>query len=122
MNEFEQHTPILTPKASAPEYFTDPVAAVQRLIELYDKATDFLSGHFAEVVKSGLPKARYRAFYPEIRLTTTSYASTDSRLSFGHVAQPGTYAATVTRPALFAAYLEQQIGIEDSRHRVAENL
>ena len=94
MNEFEQHYPIISPKTPAPEYFTDPVAAVRRLIALYEEATNFLSEHFAEVVKSGLPKARYRAFYPEIRLTTTSYASTDSRLSFGHVAQPGTYATT----------------------------
>lgn len=118
MNEFEQHYPIISPKTPAPEYFTDPVAAVRRLIALYEEATNFLSEHFAEVVKSGLPKARYRAFYPEIRLTTTSYASTDSRLSFGHVAQPGTYATTVTRPKLFAAYLEQQISLLIQNHGV----
>jgi AMP nucleosidase len=35
-----------------------------------------------------------RAFYPEIRLTTSSFALTDSRLSFGHVAGPGTYSTT----------------------------
>ena len=37
----------------------------------------------------GMPTSRYRAFYPEIRFTTTSFAAIDSRLSFGHVSEPG---------------------------------
>ena len=39
----------------------------------------------------------------------TSFDKVDSRLSFGHVASPGTYATTVTRPDLFRNYLIQQI-------------
>ena len=42
----------------------------------------------------------------------------DSRLSFGHVAEPGVYATTVTRPDLFASYLEQQIGLLLASHGV----
>jgi len=40
----------------------------------------------------------------------------DSRLSFGHVTEPGTYVTTVTRPDLFANYLTQQIGLLIENH------
>jgi len=110
--------PVRTPPAAAPETFTDPAAAVARLETLYDEAVTFLVRAFEGAAASGRPEARYRAFYPEIRLTTTSHAQTDSRLSFGHVAAPGTYAATVTRPDLFRNYLTQQIGILMRNHGV----
>ncbi len=51
-----------------------------------------------------------------MRITTSSFARVDSRLSFGHVAVPGTYSATVTRPDLFANYLTQQIGLLIENH------
>ena len=62
--------------------------------------------------------AAFAPFYPEIRLTTTSHAQKDSRLSFGHVSAPGTYASTITRPDLFANYLEQQIALLMQNHGV----
>jgi hypothetical protein len=62
--------------------------------------------------------ARYRAFYPEIRITTTTYSQVDTRLAFGHVAEPGTYMTTVTRPDLFGNYLRQQIGLLIQNHGV----
>jgi AMP nucleosidase len=101
--------PVLTPAHRAPEAFTDAAAAVARLQDIYAEATEFLSAHFAAAVKGGKPAARIRAFYPEIRLTTTSHVATDSRLSFGYVAGPGSYSTTVTRPDLFRNYLIQQI-------------
>jgi AMP nucleosidase len=54
------------------------------------------------------PAGRYRAFYPQISLETTSFGMVDSRLSYGHVVSPGRYAATITRPSLFRAYLTTQ--------------
>ncbi len=39
-----------------------------------------------------------------------------SRLSFGHVAGPGTYSTTVTRPDLFRNYLTQQIELLVRHH------
>ena len=110
--------PTLNPEAAPAESFTDPAAAAQRLIELYDQATGFLCDAFRAVMADGAPGSRYRAFYPEIRLTTTSYAQVDSRLSFGHVAQPGTHATTVTRPDLFRNYLTQQIALLIRNHGV----
>ena len=67
-------------------------------------------------MRDGAPEGRIRAFYPEIRFTTSSYAQVDTRLSFGHVSTPGTYATTVTRPNLFASYLIQQIGLLITNH------
>ena len=107
-----------TPETATHAMFTDPKAAVVRLQELYSAATTFLCEEFNAAITQGQPANRMRAYYPEIRLTTTSYTKTDSRLSFGHVAEPGMYATTVTRPDLFAHYLEQQIGLLIKSHGV----
>ena len=109
---------IRTPDVPAREAFDNPAAAVARLQELYKTASKFLCDAFSDALTNGQPTSRVRAFYPEIRLTTTSYAAIDSRLSFGHVAEPGVYATTVTRPDLFASYLEQQIGLLLESHGV----
>ncbi len=118
MNASDRELPVKTPKLSASETFLDPEQAVKRLIELYDASVDFLRERFSETVGGPKPPSRFRAFYPEIRITTTSFGKTDTRLSFGHVAEPGTYATTVTRPDLFANYLVQQIALVVSNHGV----
>ncbi|WP_299989320.1 AMP nucleosidase [uncultured Ruegeria sp.] len=109
-------TTIRTPDVPNPEKFTDPQAAVARLEELYTQATKFLCDQFTIALKNGTPTERYRAFYPEIRIRTSSYAQVDSRLSFGHVSEPGTHATTVTRPDLFRSYLTQQIALLIKNH------
>jgi len=109
---------VRTPDLPAAEAFTDARRAVERLIALYEGAAEFLCSQFEAALTSGAPLGRVRAFYPEIRLTTTSFAQIDSRLSFGHVAEPGTYATTITRPRLFRHYLEQQIELVMSNHGV----
>ncbi len=113
-----RNLPLVTPDAPAHEAFTDPAGAVARLRMLYTSATEFLCEHFAQTLREGAPAARFRAFYPEVRFSTTSFAAVDSRLSFGHVAEPGTYAATITRPDLFEHYLTQQIGLLVENHGV----
>lgn len=110
--------PARQPALPEPEAFTSPEAAVTRLIEIFDTATDWLCEEFLTAMGPKGPNGRARAVYPEIRITTSSYDKIDSRLSFGHLAEPGTYAATITRPALFRHYLEQQIGLLMENHRV----
>ena len=110
---------LVTPDAPAHEPFRDAEAAVARLAELYDGAVRFLCETFAGCVSGSKPAARYRAFYPEVRIRTTSFASIDTRLSFGHVSEPGSYATTITRPDLFANYLRQQIGLLIQNHDMA---
>jgi len=107
---------IRTPNAPKAEAFTDATAAVDRLTELYSQAVDFLRDQFTAAMTETPPDTRIRAFYPEVRLTTASYAQVDTRLSFGHVAGPGTYASTITRPDLFRNYLIQQIGLLIKNH------
>lgn len=109
---------IQTPETLAAESFLDPEAAVARLEQLYRIATEFLQAQFAQAMEDGQPSARFRAYYPEIRITTTSYAQVDTRLSFGHVSSPGTYASTITRPGLFRNYLIQQISLLIENHEV----
>ncbi|WP_309666857.1 AMP nucleosidase [Tabrizicola sp.] len=114
----DAQTATLCPELRLPESFADAHAAVARLEELYAEATAFLVHHFSETVLKGRPHTRIRAFYPEIRLTVTSFDKVDSRLSFGHVAGPGTYATTITRPDLFRNYLVQQIELLVENHGV----
>ena len=109
-------TTILTPDTPNPESFRDATAAVDRLTELYQQATTFLHDAFAKAMETSAPDARVRAFYPELRFRTSSYAHVDTRLSFGHVSSPGTFAATITRPDLFRNYLIQQIGLLIENH------
>ncbi|KIT16667.1 AMP nucleosidase [Jannaschia aquimarina] len=103
--------PVCSPDDTDPKSFTDAAEAVAELQRLYEQAIDYLRSNFAQAVEEGRPECRYRAFYPEVRFFTATFGRTDSRLSFGHVAEPGYYAATITRPDLFAGYLTQQIGL-----------
>jgi AMP nucleosidase len=109
----------LRPKTIPHKSFTNAEDAVARLEQLYAEATEFLVRQFSDVLRKGRPTMRVRAYYPEIRLTVDSFDKIDSRLSFGHVASPGTYATTITRPDLFHNYLVQQIGLLIENHGVA---
>lgn len=108
---------ILAPEAYPGESFTDAREAVEALKRLYRRNTDFLCAAFADFCKTGTIR-RYRAFYPEIGITTSSYAHVDSRLAYGHVAEPGNYAATITQPELFDEYLVEQLGLIMRNHGV----
>lgn len=109
---------LLLPDPSEAQSFTDATEAVDRLNVLYDEATAHLISQFREALITGRPAHRIRAYYPEIRLVVDSFSNVDTRLSFGHVARPGTYSTTVTRPDLFRNYLIQQIGLLIRNHGV----
>ncbi|QIE46220.1 AMP nucleosidase [Pseudohalocynthiibacter aestuariivivens] len=106
------------PDAPPPAQFTDAHAAVDHLCTLYDMAVRFLCQSFDAAMTGPVPSRRIRAYYPEIRITTSSFAKVDSRLSFGHVSAPGTHATTITRPDLFRSYLTQQIELLMENHNV----
>ena len=114
-----QANSIATPPAAKAAEFSDASAAVDYLQELYDATVRFLSDSFAEALAGDPPTKRYRGFYPEIRMTTTTYSQVDSRLAFGHVTAPGTYSATITRPDLFRNYLQQQLELLMRNHGVS---
>ena len=113
-------TQVLSPDLGEAVNFDDAAKAVAHLQHLYAEAARFLCERFTETFADGAPDAtRFRAFYPEVRIRTTSFAAVDSRLSFGHVSEPGIYAATITRPDLFENYLIQQIGLLLKNHGVS---
>ena len=118
MNHHDPQSELMIPETPKAQAFTDARAAVDRLVTLYDTASNFLCAEFHKAMGGDVPAKRVRAFYPEVRITTTSFSQVDSRLSFGHVTAPGTHAATITRPRLFRHYLEQQIGLLLENHDV----
>lgn len=104
--------PALLTRPDPPETrsFSDAAAAVAHVRALYEAETGYLREHFRHFAAGRPPAARVRAYYPIVSLTTESFARIDTRLSYGFVSAPGTYATTVTRPDLFRGYLEEQIG------------
>lgn len=97
----------ISPDPIDPQEFSDAASAVAALEAIYDRNTRFLCEAF-QALATEKPAGRYRAFYPQVSLETTSFGKIDSRLSYGHVVSPGRYAATITRPSLFRSYLTKQ--------------
>ena len=109
---------VLTPPRIATEAFTDATAAVVRLDEIYKRNTHFLRNCFEAYVNGESLTTRVRATYPFVRLTTSTHARLDLRLSYGFAAGPGVHETTVTRPDLFRAYLTEQIKLLIENHNV----
>ncbi len=111
--------PVVTPSSTEPQSFTDPKEAVEALRAHYGIATRFLREKLDEALADGAVTERYRAYYPEVALTTASHTRVDSRLAYGYVSGPGSYATTITRPDLYSSYLETQIALLMDSHGVA---
>ena len=100
------------------EKFTDPQAAVERVIEIYESNTVILRNAFKQFARGEVPAERVRACYPFVRITTDKAAHADTRQSFGFVAGPGTYETTLTQPVLFRQYLLGQFKLLLQNHQV----
>ena len=109
---------IASPEPFARQSFTDAREAVAALKALYNRNTAFLRDSFAELAEGGGENRRYRAFYPEVSVSTSSYAQIDTRLAYGHVPAPGHYSTTITRPDLFESYLTDQLRLIMRNHGV----
>ncbi len=123
MKQHQKFTPaddlqVICPDVLAPKIFSNAEAAVAALCSHYETATQFLRDSFDGVLKKGKATARYRAYYPEIQISTSSHTRVDSRLAFGYVPGPGHYSTTVTRPVLFKEYLTSQIRLLMENHGV----
>jgi AMP nucleosidase len=114
LEELEQISPDVEPAV----HFADPAEAVAELQRRYTRATGFLRENFLAVMSGATPAGHYRAYYPSVGIVTNSYTKVDSRLSFGHVAEPGTYETTITRPDFYQNYLTEQIGLLIQNHGV----
>jgi AMP nucleosidase len=90
---------------------------IAELVRVYETAVATLQSDIANFAADGtLPPASRRAekawCYPEIRV---HYAGRETRpdlaRAFGRLSHEGTYATTVTRPAVFASYLSEQLDL-----------
>jgi AMP nucleosidase len=102
----------------AAEHFTDPAAAVERVREIYNANTAYLRDCFKRFSAGESIQQRVHACYPFVRVHTEIGTRVDTRLSYGFVAGPGTYATTVTRPDLFSHYFLEQFELLRRNHGV----
>ena len=109
---------VSTPEPFALQSFTDADEAVATLKFLYERNTAFLRDSFNALSDGGDQTQRYRAFYPQVGVSTASYGQIDSRLAYGHMPAPGHYTTTITRPDLFETYLIDQLRLLMKNHGV----
>src|SRR5690625_749543 len=110
---------IQSPNPIAVQSFDNAQQAMARLVEIYERNTAFIRHAFLSCIRQGFPpKIRFRAFYPTLKIQVDTYQEVDSRLSFGHVVEPGTYETTITQPKLFYDYLFEQIDLLLKNHKV----
>ncbi len=94
------------------------------LTRIYDEARETLRADILAFAKDGtLPPVERRVdgsyAYPELKLTYEGVGEpTDRSRAFGRLEQAGTYATTITRPDLFAAYLEEQLALVSTDYEV----
>src|SRR5215510_14597966 len=115
-------TSILSPKRMATTSFMDAAADCERLEQIYARNKAFLRERFEAYAEGKPPKLRVRATYPFVRMTTTTHARLDSRLSYGFVAGPGVHETSVTRPDIFRTYLTEQIELLVKNHGVPDEI
>ncbi|MFT4192553.1 MAG: AMP nucleosidase, partial [Comamonas sp.] len=96
------------PAFIAPTAYTDADAALAQARHIYDQSIAHLRQSLQAFVAGTLQASHVRAFYPFVRLQTTTGAREATTLSFGFVAGPGIYETTLTRPDLFAHYYREQ--------------
>ncbi|GAA4039810.1 AMP nucleosidase [Parerythrobacter jejuensis] len=94
------------------------------LVRLHDEATQRLRKDILAFAREGkLPSKTRRSdgsyAYPEMRVTYRGGPPlTDQGRAFGRLNDSGTYATTITRPALFADYLREQLELIQEDHEV----
>ena len=98
-------------------------ATIRELTRLYDEAVSALRHDIAAFAATGTPPAPERQAlwcYPELRIAYhgEEYRQ-DTTRAFGKLSRGGTYACTVTRPALFADYLKEQLHLLRSDYGIA---
>lgn len=94
---------------------TQASAIVAELDRLYDASVERLKGALTRYLTDGTPPSPESRFdgsfaYPEIRLSYRGGPDRPAPLrSFGRLVTAGDYGISVTKPAIFADYLEEQL-------------
>jgi AMP nucleosidase len=100
---------VSVPKSHQPRSFNDADAALAAVAEIYDAGIAYLRQNFQAFVKGQIPTGRVTAFYPQMKIEVMTSRRADTRLAYGFVGHPGTYAMTLTRPDIFGKYYREQM-------------
>lgn len=106
----------ITPQPLPQKSFTDPEQAWAYIAEIYQRNTSFIRDHLAGLARGVVPKGRVRACYPQVEVRSTSFGKGMSTLPYGYLHTPGIYRTTVTAPALFRTYFQEQFTVILKNH------
>ena len=98
--------------------FNDADAALAQIRDIYERNTAYLRERFHAFTRGQAAMERRQAFYPYVRITLSTAATVDSRLSYGFIEGTGTHATTLTRPDLFDRYYREQLSLLLRNHGV----
>ncbi len=97
--------------------YEQPEAAVARMTEIYSDGRALLKAHFDRFVAGEEGLEKVDACYPYLGIEVpTAPAGGRGALSYGAVAEAGTYGVTVTDPELFHDYLLEQVRLLLANH------
>src|SRR4051812_33179760 len=97
---------------------TDPAAVpalLDQLEALYERSCANLRDALGDYIRDGsrpdpLARAKGLFAYPEIRVTYAADGPPPRvARAFARIAEPGIYASSIARPAMFRAYLSEQL-------------
>ncbi|MBX3632986.1 MAG: AMP nucleosidase [Simplicispira sp.] len=109
----------LTTGPVAAHHFAEPDAALAQVQKLYQQQIEHLRSAMQRFVAGEDVPDRVRAYYPYVRLHTTTVARADTLLAYGFVEGPGHFETTLTRPDLFGNYYAEQFRLLRKSHGVA---
>jgi AMP nucleosidase len=107
------------PTFIAPAEYSDAAQALAQVQRIYDNSIAHLRSSLQAFVAGELQASKVRACYPFVRLRTHTLAraaTADKRRSYGFVQGPGVYETTITRPDLYANYLQKQFALLLANH------
>ncbi|MBP6395219.1 MAG: AMP nucleosidase, partial [Giesbergeria sp.] len=107
------------PDFIAPSRHTDAAEALAQVQRIYQQQIGHLRAAMQRFAAGDTLTQAVRAFYPFVRLQTTSAMRADTLLAYGFVEGPaGRYETTLTRPDLFSAYYAEQFRLLLLNHPV----
>ena len=111
-------TMTLKPPFLAPSRHSSPESALAQVQRIYQQQIGHLREAMQRFVAGEALDGPVRAFYPYVRIETSTVAHAESPLAYGFVEGPGRYETTLTRPDLFANYLLEQFRLLRASHNV----
>ena len=106
------------PMFTEPTLHTDPADALAQVQRIYQQQINLLRDAMQRFVAGETPVEHVRAYYPFVRMQTSTVARTPSPFAYGFVEGPGKYETTLTRPDLFANYYLEQFRLLRASHNV----